>query len=71
MSGIARETGSSVLLANALHHRSDAWGSLISLLAIFGAIFLPGYGVDPLGGAFDPPHPLHMRSVLVLLLTRS
>lgn len=54
MSGIAKETGSSVLLANALHHRSDAWGSLISLLAIFGGIFLPGYGVDPLGGAFDP-----------------
>ena len=52
MSGIAKETGSSVLLANALHHRSDAWGSLISLLAIFGGIFLPGYGVDPLGGAF-------------------
>jgi len=54
MSGIAKETGSSVLLANALHHRSDAWGSLVSLLAIFGGIFLPGYGVDPLGGAFDP-----------------
>ena len=54
MSEIAKETGSSVLLANALHHRSDAWGSLISLLAIFGGIFLPGYGVDPIGGAFDP-----------------
>jgi len=68
MSGIAKETGSSVLLANALHHRSDAWGSLVSLLAIFGGIFLPGYGVDPLGGAFDP-FPLLYAYPLVLLLT--
>jgi divalent metal cation (Fe/Co/Zn/Cd) transporter len=68
MSGIAKETGSSVLLANALHHRSDAWGSLVSLLAIFGGIFLPGYGVDPLGGASDTTI-FCMQSALDFLLT--
>lgn len=46
---VARAEHSNVLLANALHHRSDAFGSLVALGAIGGAWL--GYPVlDPLGG---------------------
>lgn len=46
---VAKEEHSNVLLANALHHRSDAFGSLVALIAIAGAWF--GFPIlDPLGG---------------------
>ncbi|KAL8279063.1 hypothetical protein RQP46_008521 [Phenoliferia psychrophenolica] len=46
---VAKAEHSNVLLANALHHRSDAFGSLVALGAIGGA--WAGFPVlDPLGG---------------------
>ncbi|SCZ87893.1 BZ3500_MvSof-1268-A1-R1_Chr2-3g05361 [Microbotryum saponariae] len=46
---VAKSEHSNVLLANALHHRSDAFGSLVAVGAIAGAYF--GFPVlDPLGG---------------------
>ena len=46
---VAKSEHSNVLLANALHHRSDAFGSLVAVGAIGGAWL--GYPVlDPLGG---------------------
>ncbi|KAM0749522.1 cation efflux protein [Meredithblackwellia eburnea MCA 4105] len=46
---VAKEQHSNVLLANALHHRSDAFGSLVALGAIAGSWM--GFPVlDPLGG---------------------
>ncbi|KAK4049876.1 mitochondrial metal transporter [Microbotryomycetes sp. JL221] len=46
---VAKEQHSNVLLANAFHHRSDAFGSLVAVGAIGGAWL--GFPVlDPLGG---------------------
>ncbi|KAG8708675.1 hypothetical protein FRC09_001096, partial [Ceratobasidium sp. 395] len=41
---------SPVLLANAYHHRSDAYSSLVTLLAILGTWTWPAVPLDPLGG---------------------
>lgn len=41
---------SPVLLANAYHHRSDAYSSLVTLIAILGTWALPALPLDPLGG---------------------
>ncbi|KAH9821588.1 cation efflux protein [Melampsora americana] len=46
---VGKAEESNVLLANALHHRSDAFGSLVALLAIIGSSF--GLTIlDPIGG---------------------
>lgn len=46
---VAKEQHSNVLLANAFHHRSDAFGSLVAVGAIAGS--WAGYPMlDPLGG---------------------
>lgn len=46
---VAKETHSNVLLANAFHHRSDSFGSLVALGAIAGS--WAGFPVlDPIGG---------------------
>ncbi|CAE6374969.1 unnamed protein product [Rhizoctonia solani] len=47
---VADEMKSPVLLANAYHHRSDAYSSLVTLLAIIGTWALPTLPLDPLGG---------------------
>ena len=48
---VADAEGSPVLRANALHHRSDAWGSLVALVAIGGTWWFPAIPLDPIGGA--------------------
>ncbi|KAG8832007.1 hypothetical protein FRC17_002226 [Serendipita sp. 399] len=49
---VAEEQGSSVLMANALHHRSDAFSSIVTIVAILGSLVLKDIPVDPLGGIF-------------------
>lgn len=47
---VADRENSPVLLANALHHRSDAASSLVALVAIGGTVAFPHVPLDPLGG---------------------
>ncbi|KAF9529393.1 cation efflux family-domain-containing protein [Crepidotus variabilis] len=47
---VADEEKSPVLLANAIHHRSDAYSSLVAFFAILGSWFFPALPLDPLGG---------------------
>mmetsp|Transcript_69767 Transcript_69767/g.130300 ORF Transcript_69767/g.130300 Transcript_69767/m.130300 type:complete len:444 (-) Transcript_69767:24-1355(-) len=47
---IAERTGSSLLLANALHHRSDAMCSFVVLAGLLGRMFLHA-AFDPLAGS--------------------
>ncbi|KAI0093379.1 cation efflux family-domain-containing protein [Irpex rosettiformis] len=47
---VADEERSPVLNANALHHRSDAWSSLVALVAILGTWWWPHLPLDQLGG---------------------
>ena len=48
---VADEERSSVLLANAIHHRSDAYSSFVALVAILGNWYFPALPLDPIGGA--------------------
>ena len=47
---VAKSEHSPVLLANALHHRSDMYSSFVSLVAIVGNWVMPSVPLDPLGG---------------------
>ncbi|KAF9033253.1 cation efflux protein [Hymenopellis radicata] len=47
---VADEERSSVLLANAYHHRSDAYSSVVALCAILGTWWFPSLPLDPIGG---------------------
>ena len=47
---VADEERSSVLLANAIHHRSDAYSSMVALVAILGNWYFPALPLDPIGG---------------------
>ncbi|GLB37498.1 putative dimerisation domain of Zinc Transporter [Lyophyllum shimeji] len=47
---VADEEKSPVLLANAIHHRSDAYSSLVALFAILGTWYFPALPLDPIGG---------------------
>ncbi|KAG6915458.1 hypothetical protein DXG01_011362 [Tephrocybe rancida] len=47
---VADEEKSPVLLANAIHHRSDAYSSLVAFFAILGTWLLPAIPLDPIGG---------------------
>ncbi|KAI0256128.1 cation efflux protein [Lactifluus subvellereus] len=47
---VADQENSPVLLANAYHHRSDAYSSLVALVAILGSGWFPSLPLDPLGG---------------------
>jgi divalent metal cation (Fe/Co/Zn/Cd) transporter len=47
---VADEERSPVLLANAIHHRSDAYSSIVALFAILGSWFFPALPLDPIGG---------------------
>ncbi|KZT43474.1 mitochondrial iron ion transporter [Sistotremastrum suecicum HHB10207 ss-3] len=47
---VADQENSSVLLANAIHHRSDAYSSFVALVAILGTWAIPSLPLDPIGG---------------------
>jgi divalent metal cation (Fe/Co/Zn/Cd) transporter len=47
---VADEERSPVLHANAVHHRSDAYSSLVALFAIIGSVMFPAIPLDPIGG---------------------
>jgi divalent metal cation (Fe/Co/Zn/Cd) transporter len=47
---VADDENSPVLLANAIHHRSDAYSSLVALFAILGSWYFPKLPLDPIGG---------------------
>jgi divalent metal cation (Fe/Co/Zn/Cd) transporter len=47
---VADEERSSVLLANAIHHRSDAYSSMVAFVAILGNWYFPALPLDPIGG---------------------
>ncbi|OCH89002.1 cation efflux protein [Obba rivulosa] len=47
---VADEERSPVLLANAIHHRSDAYSSAVALFAILGTWWFPQLPLDPIGG---------------------
>ncbi|KZT68255.1 hypothetical protein DAEQUDRAFT_728063 [Daedalea quercina L-15889] len=47
---VADEERSPVLYANALHHRSDVYGSGVALVAILGTWWFPHLPLDPIGG---------------------
>ncbi|KAF9451930.1 mitochondrial iron ion transporter [Macrolepiota fuliginosa MF-IS2] len=47
---VADQENSPVLLANAIHHRSDAYSSAVALFAILGTWYFPALPLDPIGG---------------------
>ncbi|THH32293.1 hypothetical protein EUX98_g1898 [Antrodiella citrinella] len=47
---VADDEHSLVLLANAVHHRSDAYSSLVAFVAILGSWWFPHLPLDPIGG---------------------
>ncbi|KAH9978788.1 hypothetical protein BGW80DRAFT_1280928 [Lactifluus volemus] len=47
---VAEHENSPVLMANAYHHRSDAYSSVVALVAILGSGWFPALPLDPLGG---------------------
>jgi len=49
---VADEENSPVLLANAIHHRSDAYSSFVALFAILGSWIFPKVPLDPIGGEY-------------------
>ena len=51
---VADEERSPVLLANAIHHRSDAYSSIVALFAILGTWWFPALPLDPIGGMSLP-----------------
>jgi divalent metal cation (Fe/Co/Zn/Cd) transporter len=50
---VAKDENSPVLMANAYHHRSDAYSSAVALVAIMGSAIFPALPLDPLGGVFN------------------
>ena len=49
---VADQESSPVLLANAYHHRSDAYSSVVALIAILGSGLFPTLPLDPIGGVY-------------------
>jgi len=47
---VADDEHSPVLYANAIHHRSDAYSSVVALIAIIGSWLFPALPLDPIGG---------------------
>ncbi|KZT26786.1 hypothetical protein NEOLEDRAFT_1062587 [Neolentinus lepideus HHB14362 ss-1] len=47
---VADDEKSPVLLANAVHHRSDTYSSTVALAAILGTWWFPALPLDPIGG---------------------
>lgn len=60
---VADQENSPVLLANAIHHRSDAYSSIVAFFAILGTWWVPGLPLDPIGGA--SPGYLHVLEKLL------
>lgn len=56
---VADDENSPVLLANAIHHRSDAYSSIVALFAILGSWLYPQLPLDPIGGMFFYHTVLH------------
>ncbi len=50
---VAEQECSPVLLANAYHHRSDAYSSVVALIAILGSGLFPTLPLDPIGGTYQ------------------
>ena len=50
---VADEEHSPVLYANAIHHRSDAYSSIVALIAILGSWSFPALPLDPIGGELE------------------
>jgi len=61
---VADEEKSPVLLANAIHHRSDAYSSLVAFFAILGSWFFPALPLDPIGGELQMFH-LSLRALFL------
>ncbi|KAI0276403.1 hypothetical protein BGY98DRAFT_881756, partial [Russula aff. rugulosa BPL654] len=49
---VADQENSPVLLANAYHHRSDAYSVVVVLVAILGSVWFPVLPLDPIGGVY-------------------
>jgi divalent metal cation (Fe/Co/Zn/Cd) transporter len=49
---VADQENSPVLLANAYHHRSDAYSSVVAFVAILGSGWFPALPLDPIGGSY-------------------
>ncbi|TFY76692.1 hypothetical protein EWM64_g7319 [Hericium alpestre] len=47
---VGEQENSPVLMANAWHHRSDAYSSVVALVAILGSSWFPALPLDPIGG---------------------
>jgi cation diffusion facilitator family transporter len=58
---VADEEKSPVLLANAIHHRSDAYSSIVALIAILGSWSFPAIPLDPIGGKAFSFHTLFVN----------
>jgi divalent metal cation (Fe/Co/Zn/Cd) transporter len=71
---VADEEHSPVLYANAVHHRSDAYSSVVALFAILGSSIFPALPLDPLGGTFAIPsrtlydHSCKVKGLIVSLV---
>lgn len=59
---VAKTENSPVLLANALHHRSDMYSSLVSFVAILASWSLPALPLDPIGGKMLTIHQQRCQS---------
>jgi divalent metal cation (Fe/Co/Zn/Cd) transporter len=64
---VAEEQNSGVLLANALHHRSDAYGSIVTIVAILGSLVMKDVPVDPMGGEYS----LYIRMIMAKMMFRT
>lgn len=62
---VADEEDSPVLLANAIHHRSDVYASAVALFAILGEWLFPAWPLDPMGGKHQIW--LHFKDVSFIL----
>ena len=49
---VADQENSPILLANAYHYRSDAYSSVVALVAILGSGWFPALPLDTIGGAY-------------------
>ena len=63
---IADEERSPALYANALHHRSDVYGSSVALVAILGTWWFPHLPLDPIGGELYARDDLCAAALMVL-----
>jgi Cation efflux family len=65
---VADQENSPVLLANAYHHRSDAYSVLVALVTILGSGWFPALPLDPIGGAYIFTHSRRLSLLYVFLM---